>query len=136
MNEHILLVEDNQRDVEITLDAVAEGRPGAVVTVVHNGEEALQYIQRRGDYRLRAAGEPNVILLDIKMPKIGGFEFLAQLRAVPAFERVAVVILSSSRQEQDLFNAYKHKADGYLIKPPTAQQLKSAIDNAITARRS
>jgi CheY-like chemotaxis protein len=136
MNEHIVLVEDNQRDVEITLDAIAEGRPGAVVTVLHNGEEALEYMHRGGNYRLRGAGNPDVILLDIKMPKISGFEFLALLRADPRFAQVAVVILSSSRQEQDLFNAYKYRADGYLIKPPTPQQLTSAIDVALAARRT
>jgi CheY-like chemotaxis protein len=130
MTEQILLAEDNQRDVEITLDAIAEGRPAAIVTVVHNGEEALDYLSRRGDYRLRAPGNPDVILLDIKMPKISGFELLARLRADPAFAQLAVVVLSSSAQEQDLFRAYEHQADGYLIKPPRPQQLANAIDVA------
>jgi CheY-like chemotaxis protein len=135
MTEQFLLVEDNPRDVEITLDVIAEARPGAVVAVVHNGEEALDYLERRGDYRLRAGGVPDVILLDIKMPKVGGFELLARLRAAPALASLAVVILSSSRQEQDLMSAYQHKADGYLIKPPTPETLTKAIEIALAARR-
>ena len=135
MTEQILLVEDNPRDVEITLDAIAEGRPAAIVTVVHNGEEALDYLNRRGDYRLRAPGHPDVVLLDVKMPKIGGLELLARLRADVAFAHVAILMLSSSHQEQDLFQAYKDQADGYLIKPPKPQQLARTIDTALTARR-
>ena len=135
MTEQILLVEDNPRDIEIALDAIAEGRPAAIVAVVHNGEEALDYLLRRGDYRLRAPANPDVILLDIKMPKIGGLELLARLRADTVFTHVAVVMLSSSRQEQDLLQAYKDHADGYLIKPPKPQQLASTIDIALAARR-
>ena len=134
MSEQILLVEDNERDVEITLDAIAQARPAAIVAVVHNGEEALDYLHRRGDYRLRAPGNPNVILLDIKMPKISGLELLARLREDPAFAGLVVIMLSSSRQEQDLLQAYEHRADGYLIKPPRPQQLTSTIDIALGAR--
>lgn len=135
MNESILLVEDNPHDVEITLDLIAESRPGSTVTVVHNGQEALDFLYRRGEFRLSPATQPSVILLDVKMPKIGGLELLGRLRGDPAMGRIAVVMISSSRHETDLLEAYDQQADGYLIKPVKPQQLVAAIELAIRTRR-
>lgn len=127
MSEHILLVEDNPRDVEITLDRIAESEYGLEVTVVHDGEQALDYVHRRGDFRLRRAGHPSLILLDVKMPKLDGFQVLQRLRRDPSTARIPVLMLTSSRQEQDLVAAYELKSDGYLIKPLDHAQLEATM---------
>lgn len=135
MTEHILLAEDNPRDVEITLDLLASARPGSIVTVVHNGEEVLDFLSLKGDFRLRAPGHPTLILLDVKMPKVTGLELLARLRSDPAIAAIAVVILSSSRHEKDMLEAHDLGADGYLLKPVTAERLAGAIELALRERR-
>ena len=134
MSEHILLAEDNPRDVEITLDVLAGARPGSIVTVVHNGEEALDFVYRRGDFRLRGPAEPSLILLDVKMPKVDGLELLARLRSDSGLSRIAIVMLTSSRQEKDLLTAHDSQADGYLIKPVSPERLAGAIELALRQR--
>ena len=134
MSEHILLAEDNPRDVELTLDALAGARPGCVVTVVHNGEEVLDFLYRRGDFRLRGPATPALLLLDIKMPKIDGLELLTRLRSDSNLSSLAIVMLTSSRQEKDLLAAHESQADGYLIKPVQPERLAAAIALALRQR--
>jgi len=128
---HVLLVEDNPRDVEITLSLLAESGLDLEVTVLHDGGEAFDYLYRRGEFRLRKPGPPSLLLLDVRMPKMDGLEVLKKLKADPATKRIPVVLLTSSRQEQDMLGAYALKADDYVVKPARAEQLAAVIARAL-----
>src|SRR3954447_10331248 len=94
----ILLVEDSPNDVELTLAALAENHLANEVVVVRDGEEALDYLYQRGRFRLREAGQPAVVLLDLKLPKVDGLEVLAQVKADADLKMMPVVMLTSSRE--------------------------------------
>ncbi len=114
----ILLVEDNRMDVELTMDAFRGARLGNTVHVARNGEQALDYLFGRGEYADRAAHPlPDLILLDLKMPGIDGFEVLRQIKAAPGLRRLPVVILTSSKEEGDRAMSYDGGANSYLVKP-------------------
>lgn len=115
--KRILLVEDSINDVELILTSLAENHLGNEVVVVRDGEEALDYLYRRGLYRLRREGHPVVVLLDLKLPKVDGIEVLMQLKADPGLRIVPVVVLTSSREEQDLARCYDLGVNGYVVKP-------------------
>jgi CheY-like chemotaxis protein len=115
--KRILLVEDSINDVELILTSLAENHLGNEVVVVRDGEEALDYLYRRGMYRLRREGNPVVVLLDLKLPKIDGIEVLSQLKADPMLRTVPVVVLTSSREEQDLTQCYELGTNAYVVKP-------------------
>lgn len=115
--KRILLVEDSVNDVELILTSLAENHLGNEVVVVRDGEEALDYLYRRGMYRLRREGNPVVVLLDLKLPKIDGIEVLAKLKADEVLRTVPVVILTSSREEQDLTRCYELGTNAYVVKP-------------------
>jgi CheY-like chemotaxis protein len=100
--KRILLAEDNENDVELTLTALQECRLSNEVHPVRDGAEALDYIYKRGRYADRVDGLPCVILLDLKMPRVDGLEVLRQLKADPAVRHVPIVMLTSSREEKDL----------------------------------
>jgi CheY-like chemotaxis protein len=123
----ILLVEDSVRDVELTLAALAEYNLANEVVVARDGEEALDYLYRRGNFRLRAVGNPAVVLLDLKMPKIDGLEVLRQMKSDDELKTIPVVMLTSSREEQDLMRSYKLGANAYVVKPVDFQQFVDAI---------
>lgn len=115
---HILLVEDNRMDIELTLDAFREARLKNTVHVAHNGQEALDYLFGRGEFADRERYPlPNVILLDLKMPRVDGFEVLRQLKAAPLLKRLPVIILTSSKEEGDRALSYDIGANSYLVKP-------------------
>ncbi len=114
----ILLVEDNEMDVELTLDAFQEARFNNAVHVARNGQEALDYLFGRGKYDNREEFPlPDLILLDLKMPGIDGHEVLRQTKSAEGLKRLPVVILTSSREEGDLEISYDRGANGYLVKP-------------------
>jgi CheY-like chemotaxis protein len=115
--KRILLVEDSANDVELILTALAENRLANEVVVVRDGEEALDYLYRRGVFRLRMEGNPVVVMLDLKLPKIDGMEVLAQLKSDPDLKRVPVVVLTSSREEKDLIDSYNLGTNAYVVKP-------------------
>ncbi len=115
--KRILLVEDSQNDIELTLAALEENRLANEVVVVRDGEEALDYLYRRGIYKLRMEGNPIVVLLDLKLPKVDGLEVLAELKSDPALRVVPVVVLTSSREEQDLIKSYNLGTNAYVVKP-------------------
>ncbi len=115
--KRILLVEDSINDVELILTSLAENHLGNEVVVVRDGEEALDYLYRRGMYRLRREGHPVVVLLDLKLPKVDGIEVLTQLKANPELRVVPVVVLTSSREEQDLARCYELGTNAYVVKP-------------------
>lgn len=113
----ILLVDDNTNDIELTLAALEENHLANEVVVVRDGEEALNYVYRRGVFRLRAEGNPAVILLDLKLPKIDGLEVLQQIKSDPDLKHVPVVMLTASREEADLLRSYKLGVNAYVVKP-------------------
>ena len=113
----ILLVEDSTNDVELTLTALEENNLANEVIVVRDGAEALDYLYKRGPFRLRAVGHPAVILLDLKLPKVDGLEVLEKVKSDPELRSVPVVMLTSSREEQDLIRSYKLGANAYVVKP-------------------
>jgi len=115
---HILLVEDNRMDVELTLDAFREARLRNTVHVAPNGQDALDYLFGRGQYADRHTYPlPNLILLDLKLPGIDGFEVLRQIKGTPLLKRLPVIILTSSKEEGDRALSYDIGANSYLVKP-------------------
>jgi CheY-like chemotaxis protein len=113
----ILLAEDNRNDVELTLEALTEINLANTVTVVRDGVETMEYLRCEGAYHGRDDGHPAVILLDIKMPRKDGLEVLAEIRADEKLRMIPVVLLTSSREEQDLIKGYKLGANAYVVKP-------------------
>jgi CheY-like chemotaxis protein len=123
----ILLAEDNQNDVELTLAALRENRLVNDVTVVRDGAQALDYLYRRNEYKDRATGNPAVLLLDLKMPKVDGLEVLRQVKSDPALRMMPIVVLTSSREEQDLVRSYDLGVNGYVVKPVDFHEFVDAV---------
>lgn len=124
---HILLAEDDPNDAELTLTALAQNKLLNEVVVVRDGAEALDYLHRRGSHAERPLGNPAVVLLDLKMPKIDGLEVLRQIRADPALRRTPVVVLTSSREERDLVASYDLGVNGYVVKPVDFGEFVAAV---------
>jgi len=113
----ILLVEDNPNDEEMTLEAFVECRLANEVVVVRDGQEALDYLYHQGDYAERQCGNPAVILLDLKLPKINGMEVLRRIKTDPELKAIPVVIMTSSREERDVEEGYELGVNAYVVKP-------------------
>jgi CheY-like chemotaxis protein len=125
--KRILLVEDSPNDVELILTALSENCLANEVVVVRDGEEALDYLYRKGVFKLRMEGNPVVVLLDLKLPKVDGLEVLAQIKSDPELKAVPVVVLTSSREEQDLLNSYNLGTNAYVVKPVNFHEFVDAI---------
>jgi CheY-like chemotaxis protein len=125
--KRVLLVEDNLNDVELTLAAFAENHLANEVVVVRDGVEALDYLYRRGLFAMRAEGNPAVVLLDLKLPRIDGLQVLKQLKADPHLKTVPVVMLTSSREEQDLLTSYNLGVNAYVVKPVDFTEFVQAL---------
>jgi CheY-like chemotaxis protein len=123
----ILLAEDNPNDIELTLEAMAENNLANQVVVVNDGVKALEYLRCEGKYKHRKEGNPAVVLLDIKMPRMDGIEVLRKIRSEPALKKLPVVILTSSREEQDLVTTYELGVNAYVVKPVDFQQFMNAV---------
>ena len=115
--KRILLAEDNDRDLELTLSALEEHKLVNEVVVVRDGAEALDYLFHRGKYADNSNGLPVVVLLDLKMPKVDGLEVLRHMREDPGLKMVPVVMVTSSREEQDLVRSYQLGVNAYVVKP-------------------
>jgi len=113
----ILLAEDDPKDVELTLTALGEHNLANDVVVARDGEEALDYVHRRGRFASRPEGNPVVILLDLKMPKVDGIEVIRQLKADEKLRTVPVVVLTSSRESRDLEESYRLGVNAFVVKP-------------------
>ena len=115
---HILLVEDNRMDVELTLDAFKEARLLNTIHVSPNGQDALNYLFGRGKYTDRLTYPmPSLVLLDLKLPGVDGFEVLRQVKSAPILKRLPVIILTSSKEEGDRALTYDIGANSYIVKP-------------------
>jgi len=113
----ILLVEDDPQDAELTLAALEEHELASRVVVVRDGEKALDYVYRRGEFKTRTGDDPILVLLDLKMPKVNGLEVLKIIKADECLKTIPVVVLSSSRETPDLVGCYKHGVNAYVVKP-------------------
>jgi CheY-like chemotaxis protein len=127
MLKPILLVEDNPHDLELTLIALSKSQLANEVVVVRDGAEALDYLNRRGEYQGRQAGNPAVVLLDLKLPKVDGLEVLKAIRQTDALRSMPVVMLTSSREEQDLVRSYELGVNAYVVKPVDFTEFVRAI---------
>jgi CheY-like chemotaxis protein len=125
--KHILLVEDDPRDAEMTLAALENHHLGNKVFVVHDGAEALDYLYCRGKFKTRAGGNPVVILLDNHMPKINGLEVLKTIKTDERLKIIPVVALTSSREMPDLIEFYIHGVNAYVVKPVQFGEFMKAI---------
>jgi CheY-like chemotaxis protein len=115
--KRILLVEDDPKDIELTVNALEEHQLANNISIVHDGVEALDYLYRRNAFEKRPPGNPVVILLDLKMPRMDGVQVLTQIKADNSLRKIPVVILTSSRESQDLETCYQLGVNAYVVKP-------------------
>ena len=125
--DRILLVDDSPRDTEMALDALAQHNLANEVVALRDGVEALDYLYGRGQFAGRADGQPAVVLLDLKMPKVDGLEVLRQMKGDPQLKTIPVVVLTSSREEQDLAQSYHLGANAFIVKPVQFQAFVEAV---------
>ena len=123
----ILLVEDDSRDLELTLAGLEENHLANKVAVVRDGAEALDYLYRRGKFKTRLAGNPILVLLDNKMPKVSGLEVLKAIKADENLKIIPVVALTSSRETPDLVEFYKNGVNAYVVKPVDFSEFMKAV---------
>ena len=121
----ILLVEDNPADVRLTMEAMRESKMRNHVTVVSDGEQAIDYLRRRGPYA--AAIRPDLVLLDLNLPKKDGREVLQEIKAIEELRRIPVVVLTTSKEEEDVLRAYNLAANCYVTKPVEFDQFMKVI---------
>ena len=125
--KRILLVEDSANDIELTLGALEENHLANEVVVVRDGAEALDFLYKRGVFKLRKNGNPAVVLLDLKLPRVDGLEVLKQLKDDPDMRTIPVVMLTSSREEQDLVRSYNLGVNAYVVKPVDFKEFVTAL---------
>lgn len=125
--KRILLIEDDPRDIELTIDALAAHHLVNEVVVVRDGVEAMDYMYRQNAFAQRPEGNPAVILLDLKMPKLDGIEVIRKLKSEPPLRSIPIVVLTSSREERDLEEAYKLGVNAYVVKPVRFGEFVQAV---------
>ena len=123
----ILLVEDDPKDVELTLTALEEYNLANEVVVARDGEEALEYLYARGKFKTRSSDNPAVMLLDLKLPKVDGLEVLKQLKSDGKLSMIPVVVLTSSKEEKDMVASYRLGVNAYVVKPVDFHEFVNAI---------
>ncbi len=126
-HKRILLVEDDPMDIELMLNALRMNKVVNDVLVVRDGEEALNYLYRRGHYHRRAPGSPIVILLDLKLPKLDGLQVLRHIKSDAQLRLIPVVMLTSSREEQDVLESYSLGVNAYIVKPINYQDFVETV---------
>ena len=127
MLKPILLVEDNPHDLELTLIALEKSQLANEVIIARDGAEALDYLHCRREFANRQAGNPTVVLLDLKLPKIDGLEVLKEIRHTASLKSTPVVMLTSSKEEQDLVRSYELGVNAYVVKPVDFEEFVRAI---------
>ena len=115
--KRILLVEDSNNDIELILSVLTEINLAREILVVQDGEQALDYLYQRGNFSQRQPGNPVVVILDLKLPKIDGFEVIQKIKSDPKLKVIPIVVLTSSQQDQDLLKSYDLGINAYVVKP-------------------
>ncbi len=123
----ILLVEDNPDDIELTLRALSKTTTANEVVTLRDGEQALAYLLRQDAYASRPAGNPAVVFLDVKLPKIDGLAVLDRIKGHPDLKSIPVIILTASKTPADVARAYKSKANAYVVKPTDLTKFTHAV---------
>jgi len=123
----ILMVEDDPKDVELTLTALEDYKLANEVVVTRDGEEALDYLYCRGNFTMRPPGNPAVLLLDLKLPKVDGLEVLQQIRSDEKLRMIPVVVLTSSHEERDMVASYTLGVNAYVVKPVDFHEFINAV---------
>jgi two-component system response regulator len=123
----ILLVEDSARDAELILDALAGNQLANEVVHVRDGADALDYLHRRGAFAGRSDGQPALLLLDLKLPKVDGLEVLREIKGDAGLKMIPVVMMTSSREEQDLLDSYQLGVNAYVVKPMKFHDFVEAV---------
>jgi CheY-like chemotaxis protein len=123
----ILMVEDDPKDVELTLTALDDYKLANEVVVTRDGEEALDYLYCRGKFKTRSSDNPAVLLLDLKLPKVDGLEVLQQIKSDEKFKMIPVVVLTSSHEEKDMVASYKLGVNAYVVKPVDFHEFVNAV---------
>jgi CheY-like chemotaxis protein len=125
--EHILLAEDSTPDLELTIAALRQNHVANDIAVVRDGAQALDYLYCRNQYAGRQTGRPALVLLDLKMPKVDGLDVLRQVKSDPALKTIPIVVLTSSREEQDLVRSYDLGVNAYVVKPVDFHEFVEAV---------
>jgi DNA-binding response OmpR family regulator len=123
----ILMVEDDPKDVELTLTALDDYKLANEVVVTRDGEEALDYLYCRGKFKTRSSDNPAVLLLDLKLPKVDGLEVLQQMKSDDKLKMIPVVVLTSSHEERDMVTSYKLGVNAYVVKPVDFHEFVNAV---------
>jgi CheY-like chemotaxis protein len=126
--KRILLVDDSPRDTEMVLHALEAHHLANEVIVLRDGAEALDYLYRRGEFAGYGDGDPVVVLLDLKMPKVDGMDVLRQIKGDPAMKHIPIVMMTSSREEQDLVESYQLGVNAFVVKPVKFQEFMDAVE--------
>jgi two-component system response regulator len=121
----VLLVEDNSADVDLTMVAFRDALVPSRISVVTDGEEAIAFLKRTGSYA--EAPAPDLVLLDLNLPKVNGFEVLEEMKADPRLKTIPVIVMSGSNREEDQARAYRLQAAAYLVKPPDQDKYFAAV---------
>src|SRR5690349_8969333 len=125
----ILLVEDNPKDLELTLAALEQSQLANEVVVVRDGEEALDFLYRRGAHESRNTSDPAVVLLDLKLPKVDGLVVLEKVKADSKLRQTPLVMLTTSREESDLVRSYELVVNAFVVKPVCFREFFDAIQD-------
>jgi CheY-like chemotaxis protein len=125
----ILLVEDNPKDLELTLAALAKCQLANEIVIARDGAEALDFLYRRNAHADRAVGDPSVVLLDLKLPKLDGLQVLEKIKSDPTQRQIPVVMLTSSREESDLVRSYELGVNAFVVKPVDFNAFFEAIQD-------
>jgi CheY-like chemotaxis protein len=123
----ILIVEDDPNDVELTLTALADHNLANEVVLTRDGQQALDYLYCRGEFNTRSSDNPAVMLLDLKLPKVGGLEILQQIKADERLKMIPVVVLTSSNEEKDMMRSYSLGVNAYVVKPVDFHEFVNAV---------
>ncbi len=124
---HVLVVEDSENDLELMLDVLEEHKLANKIALARDGEEALAYIFKSGKWKDRESGNPTLVLLDLKLPKKNGLEVLKEIRGNKLTANIPVVILTSSKEEQDVYEGYRLGTNAYVVKPVGFEDFARAV---------
>jgi two-component system, response regulator len=125
-----LLIEDDPEEAELTIRSLKRSNIANMVTHLDDGEDALDYLFRRGKFRdLAPAARPKLVLLDLNLPKVGGLEILKAIKADPSTRMIPVVVLTSSKEEKDIIESYKLGVNSYIVKPVNFESFAKAIED-------